>query len=1117
MNALDKKTLIGRFLEHPVLQPLFQPSTGLQPVHWQMRGMAGSSLALMVAAAYLRSGSDHWIVLPDQEAAAYAFNDLESLFDEGEKDLNKKRVLYFPASYRRHYSPGQRDNDHILQRTEVMNRIGARGNRSIILTYPEAICEKVLSHSDIRDKMLSLRSGDAVDLDFVADVLIDYAFERVDFVVEPGQFALRGGIIDVFSFANEYPFRIEFAGNRIESLRTFNPQDQLSRDRLAHITLLPDVEKQDQGYQKVSLGQVLEPGSIWWLYGKEFIRERMNATYDNVCAILAEGEHKDARCQDYVGGNAFLEELTHFPLIEFASSGHSAHILSLQQKPQPSFNKNFNLLLDQLRKNKEEGLSNLIFTGNPRQAERIYAIMEDIGAGEEEDLFSIIHFALHEGFTDPDIGLACYTDHQIFDRYHRFRLRDSYKSKEALTIKELSNLQPGDYVTHIDHGVGRFDGLEKIENNGRMQEAIRMVYKNGDLLYVSIHSLHRITKYVGKEGTEPGLDKLGSGAWAKLKNKTKKKVQDIAKDLIKLYAQRKASEGYAFSPDSYLQHELEASFIYEDTPDQIKATADVKNDLEASWPMDRLVCGDVGFGKTEVALRAAFKVVTDSKQVAVLVPTTILALQHYKTFAERLEAFPVTVDYINRFKSTAKQKETLAKLAEGKIDILIGTHRLLSKDVKFKDLGLLIIDEEQRFGVGAKEKLKEMRVNVDSLTLTATPIPRTLQFSLMGARDLSVINTPPPNRQPVHTELRAFGEEVIRDAVQYEISRGGQVFFVHNRIQNIEDVAAMIRKFVPGISVMAAHGQMDGALLEQIMLDFIEGQYDVLVSTTIIESGLDISNANTIIINDAQNYGLSDLHQLRGRVGRSNRKAFCYLLTPPLSVISTEGRKRLRAIEEFSGLGSGFSIAMRDLDIRGAGNILGAEQSGFISEIGYEMYQKILDEAMAELRQGEFKEYFKDEEDQDFVRDCVIETDLELMIPDQYVSQIAERLSLYKKLDSVTDEAGLAAFRKEMHDRFGPLPEATASLILSIRMRWQAGKLGIEKLLLKNGRMIAYFIQDQEASFYQSEEFQQLLSFVQRYPRRCAMKEKDGRLSLTFRDVTDVKTALEVLEEVAGK
>lgn len=1113
-RALDKKTLIGRYLDHPVLQPFFQAAHSTPLRHWQIRGSAGSSLALLVAASYLRTSCDHWIVMPDQEAAAYALNDLESLFDEGQKDLNKKRVLYFPASYRRHYAPGQRDSDHILQRTEVMNRIGARSGRSIILTYPEAICEKVLSHTDIQDKTLSLRKGEAVDLDFVADVLIDFAFERVDFVVEPGQFAMRGGIIDVFSFANEYPFRIEFAGNRIESLRTFNPQDQLSRDNLAHITLLPDVEKQDLSRQKRPLGQVLDEGSIWWLYNEDFVRERMNAAYDNVCATLAEEEQDQDLCQDYVGGNAFLADLKPFLLVEFASSGKSGEVLQMQQEPQPSFNKNFKLLLEQLRKNKEAGISNLIFTGNPRQAERIYAIMEDIGAGDEESLFSIIHFALHEGFTDPDIGLACYTDHQIFDRYHRFRLRDSYKSKEALTIKELSNLQPGDYVTHIDHGVGRFDGLEKIENNGRMQEAIRLVYKNGDLLYVSIHSLHRITKYVGKEGTEPGLDKLGSGAWTKLKNKTKKKVQDIAKDLIRLYARRKASDGFAFAPDSYLQHELEASFIYEDTPDQFKATVDVKRDLEASWPMDRLVCGDVGFGKTEVAIRAAFKVVSDSKQVAILVPTTILALQHYKTFSERLEAFPVTVDYINRFKSTAKQKETLARLAGGKIDILIGTHRLLSRDVKFKDLGLLIIDEEQRFGVGAKEKLKEMRVNVDSLTLTATPIPRTLQFSLMGARDLSVINTPPPNRQPVHTELRAFGEEVIREAIQYEASRSGQVFFVHNRIQNIEDVAAMIRKFVPGISVIAAHGQMDGAVLEQIMLDFIEGQYDVLVSTTIIESGLDIPNANTIIINDAQNYGLSDLHQLRGRVGRSNRKAFCYLLTPPLSVISTEGRKRLRAIEEFSGLGSGFSIAMRDLDIRGAGNILGAEQSGFISEIGYEMYQKILDEAMAELKQGEFKAYFSDEQEKDFVRDCVIETDLEILIPDHYVSQIAERLSLYKKLDNVADEEGLSAFRQELHDRFGPLPESTESLILSIRMRWKAGRLGMEKLLLKNKRMIAWFIQDPEAPFYQSREFQQILRYVQRYSRRCAMKEKEGRLSLTFREVPDVMAALAVLEEI---
>lgn len=1115
---MDKKEFISRFTGHPALEPLLSDLEQSMPCTYRLKGLVGSSLSLIVAAAYLRSASDHWIVMPDQEAAAYFLNDLESLFDEVRKDLNKKRVLFYPASYRRTYAPGQRENDHILQRTEVLNRIGSEKGRTIVVTYPEALTEKVVERGRIKERMMTLSLGEAVDLDFVCDVLSTFSFERVDFVVEPGQYAMRGGIIDVFSFANEFPFRIEFAGSRIESLRSFDPESQLSRDQLAKINLLPDVEKDDDQQHKVPIAQSVDAKSVWWMYGNKYVAERMTAVFENICAQQLEaGKTFEDSCHSYVTGQSFLSALNSSSIIEFGEYSTAGPEIILRQQPQPSFNKNFEILLENLRKNREIGLDNIILTDNPRQAERIYAIMDDIQSGDvtmDGYGFSVINITVHEGFTDEDVQLACYTDHQIFDRYHRFRLRDSYRSKEALTIRELNNLQPGDFVSHIDHGVGRFGGLEKIENNGKWQEAIRIVYQNNDLLYVSIHSLHRITKYVGKEGTEPSLDRLGSGVWKKLKNKTKSKVKDIAKDLIRLYAERKATEGFAFSPDSYLQHELEASFIYEDTPDQLKATQDVKKDLEASYPMDRLICGDVGFGKTEVALRAAFKVVADSKQVALLVPTTILALQHYKTFKERLGEFPATVDYINRFKSAAEQKETLKRLKEGKVDILIGTHRLLSKDIGFKDLGLLIIDEEQKFGVAAKEKLKQFRVNVDTLILTATPIPRTLQFSMMGARDLSVINTPPPNRQPVHTELRAFGEDVIRDAINYEISRGGQTFFVHNRVQNIGDVATMIRKFLPGISVAVAHGQMDGKLLEQIMLEFIEGQYDVLVSTTIIESGLDIPNVNTIIINDAQNYGLSDLHQLRGRVGRSNRKAFCYLLTPPLSILPTEARKRLRAIEEFSGLGSGFSIAMRDLDIRGAGNILGAEQSGFISEIGYEMYQKILDEALQELRQGEFKEYFKDDQPETFVQDCVIETDLELLIPDNYVTNITERLSLYKELDSIENDENLKAYRQRIVDRFGELPQATAELIQSIRMRWEARDAGMEKLILRGGRMTGYFIRDEDSTFFQSENFTKILRFVQANAGSCTMKESKGRLSLTFHKVASIADALAVLKSM---
>ena len=803
-------------------------------------------------------------------------------------------------------------------------------------------------------------------------------------------------------------------------------------------------------------------------------------------------------------------------MVEFGS--HSlfpeTNDLHFNTTPQPSFNKNFDLLLANLAENSESGITNIILADNPKQVERLQSIFEDIrgNRGKTGDLdFLPLNLSLHEGFIDKDLKLACYTDHQIFERYHKFRIKESYSSKQALTIKEIYDLQPGDYVTHIDHGIGRYDGLEKIENNGRQQEAIRLIYQNQDILYVSIHSLHRITKYTGKEGAVPSLNRLGSNVWNKLKSKTKQRVKDIAKDLIKLYAERKAADGFRFSPDTYLQNELEASFIYEDTPDQVKTTQDVKKDMEESYPMDRLVCGDVGFGKTEIAIRAAFKAVTDSKQVAVLVPTTILALQHYKTFRDRLGEFPCRVDYINRFKSAKEQHKTLKDLVDGKIDILIGTHRIVSKDVMFKNLGLLVIDEEQKFGVSTKEKLKQMKVNVDSLTLTATPIPRTLQFSLMGARDLSIINTPPPNRYPIQTEIHPFGEEIIRDAISYEISRGGQAFVVNNRVQNILEVAGLIQRMVPDARIAIGHGQMDGHKLENIMLDFIEGRYDVLVATTIIESGLDIPNVNTIIINDAQNYGLSDLHQLRGRVGRSNRKAFCYLLAPPLSVLTDEARKRLKAIEEFSEIGSGFNIAMRDLDIRGAGNILGAEQSGFISEIGFEMYHKILDEAIQELKASDFSELYRNEIQRDFVRECQIETDLEILLPDSYIGSITERLSLYKELDNIEGEENLMKFQDKLIDRFGTVPPQTQELIHTIRLRWLAKELGIEKLVLKNGMMVCYFVSNQESAYYQTDVFSAVLRFVQANPTTCRMKESNDKLTLTFQNIVSILGALDIL------
>ena len=815
-------------------------------------------------------------------------------------------------------------------------------------------------------------------------------------------------------------------------------------------------------------------------------------------------------------GKDFIKDMQRHKSFELANRSffNEAEVFPFDFSLQPSFNKNFELLLKNLEDNSASMIRNFILSDNPKQIERIGSIFDDMTANEQAKVqWEPLLISLHEGFIDNRLNLACYTDHQIFERYHRFKLKERFSNTEAITLKELYNLQPGDYVTHVDYGIGRFGGLEKINNNGKEQESIRLHYKDNDLLYVSIHSLHRIAKYVGKDGTEPKLSKLGSKAWANLKQKTKSRVKDIAKELIALYAKRKASKGFSFSPDTFMQTELEASFFFEDTPDQTKATADFKRDMESNSPMDRLICGDVGFGKTEIAIRAAFKAVADNKQVAVLVPTTILALQHYHTFQARLKDFPANVDYLNRFKSTKQQKETIAKLAAGKVDILIGTHRIVSKDIQFKDLGLLIIDEEQKFGVAIKEKLKAMKVNVDTLTLTATPIPRTLQFSLMGARDMSIINTPPPNRYPVQTELHSIKEDIIRDAINYEIARRGQVYVINNRVQNIYEIADMIERLVPQARVTVGHGQMDGAKLEKTMMDFIAGNFDVLVATTIVESGLDIPNANTMIIYDAQNYGLSDLHQLRGRVGRTNKKAFCYLLAPPISSLSNEARKRLKAIEEFSELGSGFNIAMRDLDIRGAGNILGGEQSGFISEIGFEMFHQVMDEAIQELKENDFKELFKEENKKKvWVKDSRIESDLELMIPNDYVFQTAERLVLYKTLDACKTQEDIQSFINDVQDRFGKLPDALWSLIDTIRLRWYAQDLGFEKLILKNNTFIGWLVLNQQSDYYSSPIFAGIITYLQRHPQFAQMKEKNGKLILNFGKTLSVKAALDKLK-----
>lgn len=1118
---MDLKEISALYAQDPRIRQVTGVIRNRTAARLHVKGLVGSARAFFGTAAFNQIRSNHLFVLPDKESAAYFYNDLENLLGERSMNYNRKKVLFFPTSYKRHYQIEDTDNTNLLSRSEVLGRLGTEDRHSMIVTYPEALSEKVVTRTFLKKNLFKIKKGDVLSLDFIGDLLAEYAFERVDFVLEPGQFSFRGGIVDVFSFSNDYPFRIEFTGDEIESIRTFDPVTQLSVEKLNRMTLLPNIQDRNQKELRESLLAYIKSDTVLWFDQIQFTLERIDQEFHKAEDAFSRSEESPGvpLHELFTTGREILHDALSFPVIELGSASlfENSQTIECHLSPQPSFNKNFTLLMDNLRANSRDQIYNIITTDSPKQLERLYTIVEDIQQElpENEHIeFTSLNLGLHEGFIDRDLKIALYTDHQIFDRYHRFELQEHYKGREALTIKELYNLNPGDYVTHIDHGIGRYDGLEKIENNGRIQEAIRIVYDNDDLLYVSIHSLHRISKYIGKEGSVPRLNRLGSNAWNRLKERTKQKVKDIAKDLIRLYAKRKAAEGFQFSPDSYLQHELEASFIYEDTPDQVKSTNDLKADMEATHPMDRLICGDVGFGKTEVAIRAAFKAVADSKQVAVLVPTTILAFQHYRTFSERLNDFPCKVDYINRFRSPREMKRSLSEVESGKTDILIGTHRLLSKDVVFKDLGLLIVDEEQKFGVSAKERLKQLKVNVDTLTLTATPIPRTLQFSLMGARDLSVINTPPANRYPIQTEIHPFNEEVIRNAIRYELSRGGQVYFVHNRIQNINDVAQMIGRFVPGVRIAIGHGQMEGHKLEQTMLDFIEGYYDILLSTTIIESGLDIPNVNTIIINDAQNYGLSDLHQLRGRVGRSNKKAFCYLLSPPLSVLTSEARKRLKAIEEFAELGSGFNIALRDLDIRGAGNLLGAEQSGFITEIGFEMYHKILDEALQELRETEFRELYKMEKAEEFIRECQLETDLELLIPDDYVSSISERLILYKELDSVDNEEWLMKYLERMIDRFGPIPQQVDGLINAVRVRWLAKKTGFEKIILKNGRMTGHFVSNQESDYYNSELFSRVLDYVKGNPRNCRLKETQNRLTLTIEPVGSVFEALEFLRNI---
>lgn len=1094
-----------------------------------IKGLTGSAPAVWGWCLNVKNKPVRVFILPDRETAAYFFNDLENLAGERDTDYEKRHIFLLPSSYKRPYESEETDNANVLLRAEVFNRLSSIRNNTFIVTHPEALSEKVITQSYIKQNTLNLKVSEAVSVDFIIDLLNEYDFERVDFVVEPGQFSIRGGIIDVFSYSNDYPYRIEIMGDEVSSLRSFDPANQLSIERLEKISILPDFSQIDKVEKRESFFEFIPKDSIIWIddfkHAAQVLDinfEKASVIFGNLNQILKHTEPQDL----FLNAETFEQQLIDFRLISFGKKMPVHYDAELEYKtsPQPSFNKNFELLLGNLNENHALGIKNLIFSDNSKQLERIESTLEIISEkqpGLAKALFDPLIPGFHEGYIDYELKLACYTDHQIFERYHRFQLRDKFPGKQAMTLKELYSLKAGDYVTHINHGIGIFRGLEKIMINGREQEAIRLEYKEHDLLYVSIHGLHRISRYVSKDGTPPALHRLGSPAWNNLKNKTKQKVKDIARDLIALYAKRKAQTGHAFMPDTYLQNELEASFIYEDTPDQVKATIDVKADMENEAPMDRLICGDVGFGKTEIAIRAAFKAVTDSKQVAILVPTTILALQHFKTFSERLKDFPCKIDYINRFKSAKEKKDTLDEVAKGKIDILIGTHRLLSKDVKFKDLGLLIVDEEQKFGVAAKEKLKRLRVNVDTLTLTATPIPRTLQFSLMGARDLSIITTPPPNRYPIVTEVHTFNEELIRDAIQYELSRGGQVFFIHNRVQNINEVAGMVQRLVPDARIAIGHGQMDGDHLEDVMLNFIEGETDVLVATTIIESGLDIPNANTIIINNANNFGLSDLHQMRGRVGRTNKKAFCYLLAPPATVLTDEARRRLKAIEEFSELGSGFNIAMRDLDIRGAGNLLGGEQSGFIAEIGFEMYHKILDEAIQELKDTEFKDLFSEDREKELKSgvwkiDTSLETDLKLLIPTAYVFNVEERLSLYKSLDEAEKEEDLQIFLQNIKDRFGHVPIETLDLVDAMRLRWLAAQNGIEKLVLKSGKMLAHFIHNPESAFYKSDRFIQIMQYVQKNHRICKMKQTEDKLTLTMDNIDSVKQAIFHLNNIGA-
>ena len=1095
-----------------------------------LNGLIGSSLSFVVQSVFKKTetrgvaeqsaAKPFLLILNDKEEAAYYLNDLEQMI--GEQD-----VLFYPGSYRRPYHIEDTDNANVLLRAEVLNRINSRKKPAIIVSYPEALFEKVVTRKELDKNTLKVAVGDKVSIDFINEVLFEYEFKRVDFITEPGEFSVRGGIVDVFSFSNDNPYRIEFFGNEVDSIRSFDVETQLSIEKQKKITIIPNVENKFFQENRESFLEYINNQTVIFIQNADLLFSKLDKLFAKATDIF---ENLNATVshlapeQLFLNQTEFIKKSLDFSIVELSSKPiyKTTKAFDFQIKPQPSFNKQFDLLLNNLNENHFNGYKNYLFCSNDAQAKRFHDIFASLDEANSENIrkqYNTIVLPLYQGFIDEENQIACYTDHQIFERYHKFSIKSNVSKKQNITLKELTTLSVGDYVTHIDHGIGRFGGLQKIQVEGKTQEAIKLVYADNDIVYVSIHSLYKISKYTGKDGTPPKIYKLGSNAWKILKQKTKARVKHIAFNLIQLYAKRKLEKGFRFAPDSYLQNELESSFIYEDTPDQTKSTAEVKADMESDRPMDRLVCGDVGFGKTEVAIRAAFKAVDNSKQVAVLVPTTILAYQHYRTFTERLKEMPVSVGYLNRFRTAKQKAETLQQLAEGKLDIVIGTHQLVNKNVVFKDLGLLIVDEEQKFGVNVKDKLKTIAANVDTLTLTATPIPRTLQFSLMAARDLSVITTPPPNRYPIETNVVGFSEELIRDAISYEIQRNGQVFFINNRIENIKEVAGMIQRLVPDARVGIGHGQMEGKKLEELMLAFMNGEFDVLVATTIIESGLDVPNANTIFINNANNFGLSDLHQMRGRVGRSNKKAFCYFICPPYSAMTDDARKRIQALEQFSELGSGFNIAMKDLEIRGAGDLLGGEQSGFINEIGFDTYQKIMNEAIDELKENEFKDLYENEDsgvEKEYVKELQIDTDFELLFSDEYINNVTERLSLYNELGAVKNEEELVVFQNKLIDRFGPMPPRANALMNSIRIKWIATRVGIEKLVMKKGKMIGYFVADQQSDFYTSKRFHQVIQFVQKNSAICVMKEKQTpaglRLLLTFDNVKTTRRALELME-----